>query len=363
MKKTVAIDVSPLYSGDRFRGVGFYTKRLREALGETQAKLDFKIEFVKESEDLLEKKFDLVHYPYFSPFFLTLPKRPSSPFMVTVHDLIPLKHPEHFPAGIRGKIGWLKQKTRLKKASVILTDSLFWKKEITRLVGFNEKNIHSIMLAAGEKYRLVKDREKLNRIKRKYNLPEKFVLYVGDVNRNKNIPGIVEACGQAEVPLVMVGKKVISRNFDRNHPENQDLVWVQEQIEKTESKKEGFRILPLGFVSDEDLISFYNLATVFCFPSFDEGFGLPVLEAFACGCPVITSNCGSLPEVAGPAALMVDPFKVDSITQALLKLFSSLEERQKWSRKGLVRAKKFSWRKTAQQTIAVYQRFLNEKSN
>jgi len=363
MKKKVAIDVSPLYSDDRFRGVGFYTKRLTEVLADFKKDLSFEIELVKDKERFSEERFDLVHYPYFSPFFKTLPGKSLSPFIVTVHDLIPLAHPKHFPAGLRGRLGWFGQKSRLKKASAILTDSLFWKKEIARLVGFKKEDVYSIMLAAGEKYRLVSDKKELSRVKRKYHLPEKFVLYVGDINWNKNVPGIIKACEQVGASLVMVGKKVISGSFNRNHPENRDLVWVQNQIERTKNEKSGFRILPLGFVPDEDLVLLYNLATVFCFPSFDEGFGLPVLEAFACGCPVITSNSGSLPEVAGEAALKVNPNEVDSITQALLKLLGNLKERQKWSRKGLIRAGKFSWRETARQTIIVYQKFLNEKSN
>ncbi len=358
MKKTVAVDVSPLYSQDRFRGVGSYTRNLQQALKTIQKKLDFDIKFIKNSQDLLEKKFDLIHFPYFSPFFLTLSKKIPSPFVVTVHDLIPIKHPNHFPAGIRGGLKWLIQKNRLKKASSIITDSLFWRKEIARLINFDEEKIYSIMLAAGDEFKVIKDKKQLKTVREKYHLPERFVLYVGDVNWNKNIPATVEACRLSNLPLVMVGKSIVSNSFNKNHPESKNLVWLQQQIKQFGAKDDGFRILPLGFVPGEDLVALYNLAYCFCFPSFDEGFGLPVLEAFGCGCPVITSSSGSLPEVAGKAAIIVDPEKPQQIAEALTGRLENKDQRSKLVNEGFKQVDRFSWAKTASQTAAVYKKLL-----
>ncbi|MEK9207853.1 MAG: glycosyltransferase family 1 protein, partial [Patescibacteria group bacterium] len=116
------------------------------------------------------------------------------------------------------------------------------------------------------------------------------------------------------------------------------------------------RIITLGFVSDEDLASLYNAALLFTMPSFYEGFGLPVLEAMQSGCPVVISDKGSLKEIAGEAAVYVDPYEADSIKKGIEKLMSDSSLRKKLSEKGIERAKKFSWRQTAVNTIEVYKK-------
>ena len=159
------------------------------------------------------------------------------------------------------------------------------------------------------------------------------------------------------MPLVIVGKQAAAKNFDKKHPENRDLVWLQDYYQNQKPKTRNLFLL--GYVSTEDLAAIYSLATVYCQPSFDEGFGLPVLEAMACGCPVVSSNCGSLLEIAGDAAEIVKP-TVEGLTAGIKKVINNKNLREKLSKLGLERAREFSWRKTAEQTAFVYKLALDK---
>jgi len=377
MKKIkIAIDVSPLKDANRFRGVGFYTKNLVDALQrlikEDKKYSNWQINLIDEQySNLTIQQFSLIHYPYFDPFFLTLPKRGNIPITVTVHDLIPLKFSGHYPPGIKGKLHWFAQKSRLKKIDAIITDSQSSKKDIIEIVGYPENKIHVVYLASTSDFKVIKSTTILRSIVVKYMLPKKFVLYVGDVNWNKNVPGLVKACEKIGVPLVVVGKQAASKDYDKAHTENRDLVWLQNYFENCKSRLQRFgrsdcgqvkiensRFLNLvGFVPTKDLVAIYNLAAVYCQPSFYEGFGLPVLEAMACGCPVVSSNRGSLPEICGKAALLVDS-QQKSIARSLEKVINDRQFAVGLSKKGIEQAKKFSWRKTAENTIKVYQTIL-----
>jgi glycosyltransferase involved in cell wall biosynthesis len=185
-------------------------------------------------------------------------------------------------------------------------------------------------------------------IKKRYGLPDHFLLYVGDVTWNKNLPRLIDAAKNLKIPLVMIGKSLVSDDYDHNNPWNADLNKVNELVRGDEN------IIRLGFVSAEDLIAVYNLATVFALPSLYEGFGLPILEAMACGCPVVTSKEGSLEEVAGNAAFFVDAYDVESIAAGIKKVFGDENLQKELSEKGLEQVKKFSWKKTAEETINAY---------
>jgi len=360
IKTKVAIDISPLKSGHRFRGIGFYTKNLVDALQglvKNKKYARWRINLIENREEKIES-FDLVHYPYFDPFFPTLPRRGRIPLVVTIHDLIPLKFPHYYPPGIRGKIRWLGQKNRLKKVDAIITDSQNSKKDIVKIIGYPEEKIYVVYLAPALSLKGLKNNNlrrlaKLKlRIKQKYHLPKTFVLYVGDVNWNKNVPGLVKTCEKVGVPLVIVGKQAVSKSFNRAHIENRDLVWLQKRAKRSKS------LFLLGFVPTEELIAIYSLATVYCQPSFYEGFGLPVLEAMACDTPVVCSNQGSLPEVGGTAAVYFDPYQEKEMEEKLTKVLNDKSLRDRLIRAGKRQVKKFSWRKTAQQTMGVYEKAL-----
>lgn len=342
----IAIDISPLESGHKVRGVGFYLKNLKEALLQYHSEHHYCF-FTHESE--ISSDIDVVHYPYFEPFFVTLPLVKKYKTIVTVHDLTPLVFPKHFPAGIKGKISWQIQKFNLAKADAIITDSLTSKKDIARYTGIPATKIKAIYLAAGDEFKVIKSSSK-QAIKEKYKLPDKFVLYVGDVTWNKNLPRLVKAIKQTNLPLVMVGKSLVQKDFDKENPWNRDLIEVQNVTEGDD------RFIKLGFVSTEDLVAIYNSATVLVFPSLYEGFGLPVLEAMQCGLPVVTTKAGSLVEIAGEAAYFVDQYDVTSIANGLEKVFSSEKLQQELTKKGLANAAKYSWKKVSTEMIETYKK-------
>ena len=192
-------------------------------------------------------------------------------------------------------------------------------------------------------------KQEIRQVRKKYNLPERFVLYVGDVTWNKNLPRLVEAIKKTNIPLVMVGKMLADKDFDKKNLWNRDLKIVQENI------KNNNQFLSLGFVSKEELVSLYNMAKVFVMPSLYEGFGLPILEAMRCGCPVITTKAGSLSEVVQDAACYVDSYSIESISSGIKEVFYDENLQRNLSKKGLYQADKFSWKKTISQTINVYE--------
>ena len=346
----IAIDISPLKNGHylqhRVRGTGFYLRNLQVSLEKYYPENKY-VYFNR--GDTLNKDIDIVHYPYFEPFFLTLPVFSKNKKIVTVHDLTPLVFPQHFKSGLKGVLKWQIQKLALKNANVIITDSESSKKDIIKYTGVMSSKIKVVYLAAGEEFTMIKDRRsKIEDIRTKYKLPQKFVLYVGDATWNKNLPRLIEASSKINVPLVMVGKALIDKEIDIQNPWNKDLVKVQGLAEKN---KNVFRV---GFVSSEDLVILYNLATLFIMPSIYEGFGLPILEAMSCGCPVVASNGGSLTEVVGKAGKFVDPYNIDSITIGIGEVFNNPILQKELSQKGIIQAKKFTWRKTAEKTMEAY---------
>lgn len=355
----VALDISPLKNANRFRGVGFYTKNLTENLkkviGKNKQFSHFQIKLInKQFNNSTIEQLSLIHYPYFDIFFSTLPKK-RKPTVVTVHDLIPLVFPEHYPPGIRGRLNWAKQKKGLQRVDAIITDSQNSKKDIVRLVGYLPEKIFVIYLGVGKNFKKISNEKAKLAVKKKFCLPEKFVFYVGDVNWNKNVPGLVGACQKAGVPLVIAGKQAVSQNYNRAHPENQDLVWLQKEAKKDPN------IRLLGFVEDKDLPVLYNLASLYCQPSFYEGFGMPVVEAMACGTPVVLAKTGSLPEIGQDAVLYFDPYKESSLVQALEAVLENKDLASKLSTRGQGQAKKFSWQKCAKETLRKYQEVFNSK--
>ncbi len=353
----IAIDISPIEGKGslhhRVRGTGFYLRNLKESLLEYE-KSNMYIFFTRGEK--LPSDIDLIHYPYFEPFFITLPVFNKNPFVVTIHDLTPLVFPEFFPAGIKGSIKWKIQRQSLKKAKRIITDSISSKNDVIKHAGISEDKIKVVYLAAGNVFKKKNlSQDQIDKLRVKYHLPDQFALYVGDVTWNKNLPRLIEACIKADIPLVLTGKALLNSDFDKKNPWNRDLIKVQSLCEK------NINITRIGFVNDEDLVNLYNIAQVFVMPSLYEGFGLPILEAMSCGCPVITSKEGSLAEVAGDAAFYVDAYDVGSISDGVRKVFSNNSLKKELSEKGMEQAQKFSWKKTSEDTAHVYKEILLQK--
>lgn len=347
----VALDISPTKTGHKVRGVGIYTENLENALKKYAKDVDLE---VIENKSQIKIGLDLVHFPYFDPFILSLSQKKGIKTLVTVHDLIPLVFPKKFPPGVKGKIKWLLQKRKLSKVDAIITDSESSKKDILKIMKFPSERIDVVYLAADEAFKKITDESLLSQVKKKYFLPLNFVLYVGDATWNKNLLNLVKAIEKTKTKAVLVGKAITSDNAVTNE-------WTKELMEVQQIIKESDQFIKLGFVPTEDLVSLYNLCSVFAFPSRYEGFGLPLLEAASCGAPIITSKKGSIPEVIGDAAEFVDPESIEDIRSAIEKVVGNEELRGDLSKKSFERSKQFSWKKTAIETAKVYKKVINEK--
>ncbi|MBI5449390.1 glycosyltransferase family 4 protein [Candidatus Gottesmanbacteria bacterium] len=340
----IALDITPLKSGHKDRGIGSYTGLLIEALEKYECQHSYSF-FTRRQK--LPKDADLVHYPYFDPFFLTLPLLKPKPVVVTVHDLIPLAYPSHFPRGIRGDIKWRVQKFSLKGARRIITDSIASKRDIETIAGFTENLVDVVHLAPAEIFHPITDRDMRSSVQKKYSLPDRFILYVGDVNWNKNILGLLRAKPKG-VALVLVGKAF----------RQEELVEVREINALIHALHVEGEVIQPGFVPDEDLAALYSLASAYIQPSFAEGFGLPVLESMACGCPVICARGSSLDEIAG-SSLRVNASDISSIMDGIFHVEKlSTSQRTEFIQKGYAWVKRFSWKKVAAETAAVYEKAL-----
>jgi len=317
----IAIDNSSISEKYGLRGIGFYSQRLIDSLQKINHEgIVFEsLNLRKFNSDNLQQ-YALFHYPYFDPFFLTLPINKIGPTVVTVHDLIPLKFPRHFPKGLRGWFKWQIQKFSLKGSKAIITDSWNSKADIIEITGIDENLIHVIYLAADEQFKPLA-KAKLKQISQKYHLPKKFILYVGDLNWNKNIPGLIEAFNELcqhkkDIYLVMVGKAFLEKDLA-------ERMKVVRLIKKLKLEK---KIIFLGFIPTKDLVALYNLAFCYCQPSFYEGFGLPVLEAIACGCPVVCSRTSSLIEIGGKAVVFINPYQPHTLAQGIKKIMLEVDK-------------------------------------
>lgn len=342
----VAIDTTPLTTGHSGRGVGVYTRKLLEALHAVGGKHTYS---AFSQRDGLPKGIDLVHYPYFDPFFRTLPFRSPVPLVVTVHDLIPLVFPKHFPRGIRGSIKWRLQKYALRRAVHIITDSEASKRDVVRFAGIPKKKVTAIHLAPAIESR--------NAAVLPSVLPENFFMYVGDLNWNKNVSGLLEAFAQVKKAKKNVRLMLVGSAF-----QNAELPEAHAVSAAIESLKLGESVHRVGRLTEEELCAAYAQAIACVQPSFYEGFGLPVLEAFACGCPVVCATGSSLDEIAGPA-IRVDPADTKSIADGMMQAMSlPARTRAELISRGTDWVKKFTWDETARQTIAVYEDVISHNS-
>ncbi len=335
----VAIDSGPLNSGDSVRGIGFHTRELITELQKLQNK-DFKIDSVDfKTADLT--KYDIVHYPYFHPHSLTLPfNKPSKKVVVTIHDLIRLVYPNAYPPGLRGRINFLFQKFNLRNVDAVITISETSKKDIVRFLNISPEKIFVTYLAPQSIVGVQKTKDKLE-------LPKDFVLYVGDVNYNKNLLNLAKACKIAKLKLVIVGKQSVVEEVDSNIENNP---W-REFLRLYKNDKD---IIRLGYV--ENLDEVFKKATVYCQPSLYEGFGLPLLEAFERGIPVVASRIQALVEVGNNACLYVNPHDPENIATGLKEVFKNKKVASDLVRKGRMRLKDFSWSKCADETLDVYKK-------
>lgn len=342
----ILIDTSPLDTGHAVRGIGTYTRLLTEHL-EKKADISVVRSGTKKAGEF---KPDLVHYPYFDLFFSTLPLLKKYPTIITIHDVIPLIFPDKYPSGIRGKARFIKQKSALKSVSAVITDSESSKKDIQKHLGVAADKISVVYLAANPELKAADEKE-VRRVRRKYKLPQKYILYVGDINYNKNIPQLVKATRYLpqHTKLVCLGKSFIKQDIPEWH-------WIKTQLalSDVENKVKFLADVPGGATSD--MAAIYSGALCYVQPSIYEGFGLPVLEAMQCQTPVISTKNSSLVEVGGENVVYVDE-DAQSIAKGINQVLSwNKVERQQKIKAALNWSKKFNWEKTAQETVGIYQK-------
>ncbi len=264
--------------------------------------------------------------------------------VITIHDLIPLLFPEHTPRALKTRFHAVYRaimKEVGRRADAIITVSESSRRDIIQNMGIaleRQERVVAIYEGAADRYAPTESRT---------DSSAHTILYVGRMDPYKNVSALVRAFAQVrKLANVDVRLQLIGPRDDR-YPEVQRLI--------EQEKLQPYIDWP-GYVSGENLLEAYRRASVFVLPSLYEGFGLPVLEAMACGTPVICSNRASLPEVAGDAALLFDPDNEGALVQALLSVLTDSDVRHALRTKGLRRAAQFSWSETARQTVAVYER-------
>jgi glycosyltransferase involved in cell wall biosynthesis len=282
---------------------------------------------------------DVLHVQYTAPISCPVP------MVVTVHDVSFLENPEYFTS-FRAHQLRLTVNHTISKAVRILTPSEFSRRSIIDAYGLTDDKVTVIPNGVSSALRPMQREAAAHWVSARYGIPGPFVLTVGDLQPRKNHLGLIQAFEEVlhahpQLPhrLVMVGKET----------------WSTPQIRLAAQKSSvADRIHFTGWIGDEDLRRFYCAADLFVYPSFYEGFGLPILEAMACGRAVLCSNTSAMPEVANSAGILFNPYSVPEIARAIRDVLLDSELRSRMERLGLKRAAAFSWNRTAQRTLSVY---------
>jgi|KBSSwiStaDraftv2_1062776.scaffolds.fasta_scaffold41791_3 glycosyltransferase involved in cell wall biosynthesis len=273
-----------------------------------------------------------------------VPLAPSVPTVVTIHDMSLTMFPKYHPPR-RVLLNRPLVDMAARRASAIITVSESAKRDIVRLYGSQAERIHVVHEAAAPSFRPVHDPALLDRVRQRYGLAERFILYVGTIEPRKNLPKLIEGfasrrkSGQLPHQLVCAGP----------------YGWLSRDIEDLIDRLEiDDAVRFTGYVPFDDLAALYSLAEMFVFPSLYEGFGLPVIEAMACGTPVVTGKVAALAEVGGGAVEQVARLDADSLGDAMVRLADDRGRRETLSALGLHRAQMFSWERAARETLKVY---------
>lgn len=356
-------------------GLGRYTRNLLKELGKLDAENNYTVILTPEDEAeyispganfqklvvdiphysvaeqrrfykiLNAQNFDLVHFAQFNHPLLY-----RRPFVVTIHDVIMHRFP-----GLNRQRSWIHQLAyRLvfndcKRAKKVIVPSRSTEHDLVQELHFPAQKI--VVTAEGSENDFTPhSAAQIAVIKKKHNLPDRFLIFVSRWEDYKGIPVLLPAFEILtrkfpDLGLVLCGKP------DPQNPQVATTV--------TEAQQRGLNVITPGFVSDEDLKVLYSAASVYVHPSKYEGFGIMILEAFGAGTPVVTSNVSSLPEVAGDAALLIDPTSPDDIADKVGQILNSPELAETLRRKGYDQAKKFSWAKMAKETLSIYREVLS----
>ncbi|MEI6887717.1 MAG: glycosyltransferase family 4 protein [Bacteroidales bacterium] len=339
--------------------------------------------FVKQDEDVCLRSgnnFEIIElksaaYPFWEQYILpaaakkancellhctsnTAPLSTSIPLVVTLHDIIYMEKLSLLSKGFSSyqKFGNLYRRLVVpgvvKNCRKLITVSEFEKQRIVDFFGIDRDKVVAIYNGVSEHFRPVTNPETLAAVRNKYHLPERFFFFFGNTDPKKNTRGVLKALSlflkqsDEKIPLVML-------DFDREA--------LARLIAETGDPELKNHIILTGYVPNSELPGIYSLSTIFLYPSLRESFGIPMLEAMACGTPVITSNTSSMPEVAGDAALFCDPFRPEELTEAMFRLLSDHNLRSGLVAAGLEQARKFTWKNMAQGVLQIYNEILSTK--
>ncbi len=303
----------------------------------------------------------VVHYPYFAAP-LVKPCR----VVVTIHDLITLLLPE-YRRSLAVRLYNRLIVTAARRAAAIIADSQHSQGDIVRHLGIPARRVHVVYLAAEARFHPLDDADALAAVRQRYGLGERFVFYIGGLNRHKNVAALLAAFAAIRDRLPGVQLAIAGVPHSADPAVFPDLGQVARNLGLPVSDLTGADLTGLqrpvrsavvrflGFVPEEDKPLLYNAAALFVFPSRYEGFGLPPLEAMACGTPVIAARAASLPEVVGDGGLLIAPDDVAGLAQAMLAVLRDPARQAELRARGLAQAAHFSWTKTAQETVAVYE--------
>ena len=269
------------------------------------------------------------------------------PTVLTIHDMSLSLFPQFHP--LRRRLTRPLVRLCARKAKAIITVSESARRDMMQLWGLSPDGIHVVPEAPAPEFRPLQDSGMLEEVRRRYGLGQRFILYVGTIEPRKNLTRLLSAFAGMRRRRVLTHQLVLAGS----------LGWgFKEVIESIDPLGLHDSVRLLGYVPFADLPALYNLSEFFVFPSIYEGFGLPVVEAMASGTPVISSRESSLNEVGGGAVEFIDPLKVESIEQALVRLATDEDLRKSLASEGLARVGHFSWRKAAQETLTVYRSVL-----
>jgi glycosyltransferase involved in cell wall biosynthesis len=286
---------------------------------------------------------DVAHVPYFGSSI-----SPTTPTVVTIHDLIPMILPE-YRGGLLVRLYTSLVAAAAPQANIILADSESSKQDILRKLRVSEEQVRVVYLAPAPHFQPAETWQQIVDIKKKYNLPETFVLYLGGYDARKNIKALLHAFTWVSATLGDMYPLVLGGNL----PQRDSRLFPDPLRIARELGIEEFIVTP-GWIAEEDLPLLYAAATVFAYPSRYEGFGLPILEAMACGTPVVTTNAASIPELAGPAAFQLDPSDTKHMAAPIIRLCTEEESNDEMIERGFDQVEKFSWDKTARETLQAY---------
>ncbi|MFH1453373.1 MAG: glycosyltransferase [Armatimonadota bacterium] len=370
LEKKIAMDVS---SFSKIKaGVEFYTKNISQAIGRSLNSGSSFIMIDKKPpashNNIFNKVYRAINLVYHYQIRLPLqalfgrlsvlhlpayiiPVVKFCPSVVTIHDLSFILFPEKFIKTYRVYLQFFVPLS-MRRADYIIADSRSTKEDIKKLFKIKDDKIKVVYPGVSDSFRVIDDKSVIEEVKQKYKLPERFILFVGTLEPRKNVLGLIKAFN----------------TFKKTDDKNYKLVitgspgWLYNDIYTTvDELKIKDDVVFTGYLADEDIPKLYNAADLLVYPSFYEGFGFPIVEAMKCGTPTIASNISSLPEVVGDAGILIDPNNTDEIAEAISNVLNDDELKKKLVKNGIERAKLFTWERSADNVIDIYNKCLENK--